>query len=144
VKTWVWEDGTGTCNIPDSTCPPFRFLVSGSAVVGGAERSPTHTGNESVRSPAAPKTLKYIILRLPCVALALLLVVVPQRLTCSCCRPAAPAQCFAVMGGEPIEACKCHPTCGSCGYNDWPVEENNCIACHAPNFLSPGSDGSGT
>ena len=21
VKTWVWDDGTGTCSIPDSACP---------------------------------------------------------------------------------------------------------------------------
>ena len=49
------------------------------------------------------------------------------------------------MGGDPIEGCKCHPTCGSCGYNDWPVEENNCISCLPPNFLYPYYlDGSGT
>jgi hypothetical protein len=73
-----------------------------------------------------------------------------RHLTANRTRPASSAggpraQCFKVMGGEAIEGCKCHPTCGSCGYNDWPVEENNCISCLPPNFLYPYYlDGSGT
>jgi hypothetical protein len=31
--------------------------------------------------------------------------------------------------GTPIKGCKCHPSCGTCGYSNNPVREIDCIKC---------------
>jgi len=43
-----------------------------------------------------------------------------------------------------IGNCMCHATCGSCGYYDWPIRNNDCITCaDGSTVVSEYSDGTG-
>jgi len=39
------------------------------------------------------------------------------------------ATCYSEVGGEPIADCTCHESCGTCGYNDEPIWDSECITC---------------
>jgi len=45
------------------------------------------------------------------------------------CTPTHGRPCYSEVGGEPIEDCTCHESCGSCGYGPSPTTANDCLSC---------------
>jgi len=54
------------------------------------------------------------------------------------------SMCFTAPDTPPIDNCMCHSTCGSCGYYDWPIRNNDCITCADGSAVVPEyNDGTG-
>ena len=41
---------------------------------------------------------------------------------------------------QPIAGCSCHPSCGSCGFNEWPTASYDCMSCAAHLELTDDTD----